>query len=152
MVEVHVAETAAEREDAIAIRKTVFIEEQDVPEHLELDGRDQECLHFVAYDGDDPVGAARLRPLEDTGDAGVTTAKVERVAVLEGRREEGIGEATMATLESTARRRGFEQLILHAQTHVEGFYSRLGYETTSDVFEEAGIPHVEMEKSLVPPS
>ena len=37
---------------------------------------------------------------------------------------------------------------MHAQTPVEGFYRELGYETTSDVFEEAGIEHVEMEKSV----
>jgi len=39
-------------------------------------------------------------------------------------------------------------LVLHGQTRVEGFYERLGYETVSDVFAEAGMPHVEMVKAL----
>jgi len=54
----------------------------------------------------------------------------------------------MSALETTAAQRGIDRLVMHAQTHVEEFYRRLDYETTSDVFEEAGIDHVEMEKEL----
>ncbi|WP_157533048.1 GNAT family N-acetyltransferase, partial [Haloferax profundi] len=50
--------------------------------------------------------------------------------------------------EGEARRHGFDSLFLHGQTSAEGFYHGLDYETTSDVFDEAGIPHVEMEKNL----
>ncbi|NHN58941.1 MULTISPECIES: GNAT family N-acetyltransferase [Halorussus] len=153
--EVRRAETEAEREDALAVRYEVFVEEQGVPEDLEVDGRDDEAIHFVGYDAPEsydesvdggdlrPVAAARLR---EVGDA---TGKVERVAVLEERRGEGWGRAVMAELEATAAaERGLSTLTMHAQTPVEGFYRSLGYETTSDVFEEAGIPHVEMEKTL----
>jgi len=41
-----------------------------------------------------------------------------------------------------------DRLKLHAQTGVEGFYEGLGYGTTGDVFVEAGIDHVPMEKAL----
>ena len=152
--EVRRAETEAEREDALAVRFEVFVEEQDVPEDLEVDGRDDEAIHFVGYadpesndervDGDDPrpVAAARLR---EVGDA---TGKVERVAVVEDRRGDGWGRAIMEELEATAAERDLSTLTMHAQTPVEEFYRSLDYETTSDVFEEAGIPHVEMEKSL----
>ena len=152
--EVRRAETAAEREDALAVRFEVFVEEQDVPEDLEVDGKDDQAIHFVGYaasessdgpaGGDDsrPVAAARLRAVGDD------TGKVERVAVLAERRGEGWGRAIMAELEATAAERGLSTLTMHAQTPVEGFYRSLGYETTGDVFEEAGIPHVEMEKSL----
>ena len=44
--------------------------------------------------------------------------------------------------------RDIDRLLMHAQTHVQAFYLSLDYETTSDVFEEAGIDHVEMEKEL----
>ncbi|WP_435177970.1 GNAT family N-acetyltransferase [Halorussus sp. AFM4] len=152
--EVRRAETDVEREDAFAVRFEVFVEEQGVPEDLEVDGKDDEAVHFVGYAADEssdgsgsdadprPVAAARLR---EVGDA---TGKVERVAVLEERRGDGWGRAIMEELEATAADRGLSTLTMHAQTPVEGFYRSLGYETTSDVFEEAGIPHVEMEKSL----
>ena len=156
-VEVRRAETDAERADALEVRRAVFIDEQGVPEDLEVDGRDDESIHFVAYtdgepsegdserhDTDDsrPIGAGRLR------EVGERVGKVERIAVLQSYRGEGVGRKIMRTLEATAAERGLSKLVMHAQTPVEGFYRDLGYETTSDEFEEAGIPHVEMAKSL----
>jgi predicted GNAT family N-acyltransferase len=118
----------------------VFIEEQGVPEHRELDGRDEEATHFVVYDGDEPVGAARLREYD------ASRAKVERVAVLESRRGEGLGRDLMDAVEAVAESEGYDELLLHAQVPVVGFYERLGYEVTSERFEDAGIPHREMRK------
>ncbi|QLH78526.1 GNAT family N-acetyltransferase [Halosimplex rubrum] len=140
-VDVRVAAGEADREIALAVRREVFIEEQGVPEDIEMDGRDDEAVHFVAVD-DEPVGAARLREVE----SGV--GKVERVAVVADRRGEGVGRDLVARLETAAADRGIDRLVMHAQTRVEAFYERLGYERTSDVFEEAGIDHVEMEKEI----
>jgi predicted GNAT family N-acyltransferase len=158
--------------DAHAVRRAVFIREQGVSEAEEMDGRDGDASHVVAYappagengiagtgvseSGDGPrqsdpggdgpglrpVGTARLRVPEP----GV--AKPERVAVLETYRGEGIGRRLMRAVEQDARERGCERACLHAQTVVESFYRDLGYRTTSNVFEEADIPHVEMEKTL----
>ncbi|MFW6449210.1 MAG: GNAT family N-acetyltransferase, partial [Halobacteriota archaeon] len=132
-----------ELEDAFAVRHEVFVEEQDVDEELEYDEYDDAAVHFVAYDGDEPVGVARLRTLEDD-----RVAKVERVAVLEPRRGEGIGRELMAAVEREAGRLGVAELTMHAQTHAEGFYADLGYERRGSTFAEAGIPHVEMRKRL----
>jgi len=140
--EVQVATTDREREDAFRVRHDVFVEEQGVDESQEYDAHDETATHFVAYDGDDPIGAARLREYED----GV--GKVERVAVLESRRGSGVGRAVMATLEQRAVMRGFDTLVLHAQTQAAGFYRTLGYERRGATFEEADIPHVEMRTSL----
>ena len=147
-VDVRLAASREDREDALAVRRRVFVEEQGVPEDLEVDGRDDEAVHFVATDDGEPVGAARLRGVDADAVPDATTGKVERVAVVPARRGEGIGREIMAELESTAAELGVETLVLHAQLPVEGFYLDLGYETTSDVFEEAGIDHVEMEKLL----
>lgn len=164
-VAVRRAETEAEREDAFEVRYAVFVEEQGVPEDVEVDGKDDEAIHFVGYataestsdsdesndsdsdresdsDSRQPVAAGRLR------EAGDGIGKVERIAVLATHRGEGWGRAIMDELEATARERGLSKLVMHAQMPVKGFYGALGYETTSDVFEEAGIEHVEMEKLL----
>ncbi|WP_396612353.1 GNAT family N-acetyltransferase [Haloferax sp. S1W] len=143
--EVRVVTTADEREDVFAVRQTVFVDEQDVDESLEWDEYDEpdsDAVHFVGYRDGEPVGAARLRESEP----GV--GKVERVAVVKSARGEGWGRRLMAALETEAENRGFERLVLHGQTSAEGFYHRLDYETTSDVFDEAGIPHVKMLKEL----
>ena len=137
-----VADSERERADALAVRHAVFVEGQGIAEDRELDGLDDQATHVVAYDGGEPIGAARLREPE------AETGKVERVAVREGRRGEGWGRRVMATVHTEARERGLTRLVLHAQTEVEGFYRRLGYRTVSDEFEEAGIPHVEMVRDL----
>ena len=61
MVYAKIVETEKEYEDAIFIRRKVFVEEQDVPLHLELDEYDQEAIHFVAYDEETPFGAGRIQ-------------------------------------------------------------------------------------------
>lgn len=127
---------------ALDIRFEVFVAEQDVPEDLELDGRDDEATHFLAHADGEPVGTARLRDYDE----GV--AKVERVAVREEHRREGWGERIMAAVESSAREAGFERVHLAAQVPVVGFYERLGYEAVGEEFMDAGIPHRSMEKSL----
>jgi predicted GNAT family N-acyltransferase len=130
------------REDAFDVRETVFVEEQGVDPKIEYDDHDAHATHFVAYDGDVPVGAARLRdPVDGLG-------KVERVAVLAERRDEGIGRELMEAVEREADRQGLSTLKLHSQTHAAEFYDRLGYERRGEEFEEAGIPHVKMVKSL----
>jgi predicted GNAT family N-acyltransferase len=135
--------TWEEFEDAAtAVRTAVFVDEQGVSEEAELDGNDSDAVQFLARDGDYPVGTARLRFPEPT------VGKVERVAVREPYRGDGVGSELMRAVEAAAREDGATELTLHAQTHVEAFYRQLGYETVSGEFEEAGIPHVEMRKRL----
>jgi len=131
-------------EDAHTVRRIVFIDEQGVSEAEEMDGRDEDATHVVAYDteGGLPVGTARLRRKDER------VGKIERVAVREEYRGEGLGARLMDEIETEARREGCSSITLHAQTAVEEFYEELGYRTTSGVFEEASIPHVEMEKEL----
>jgi predicted GNAT family N-acyltransferase len=137
-----VVETDEQYEDALDVRRAVFVAEQGVPEEMEVDDHEDEATHFVAYDEDgEPIGAARLR------EYGPGVGKVERVAVLQSRRGEGVGAALMDAVEREARGR-FDDLYLHAQLPVEGFYAERGYEREGDEFEEAGIPHVAMRLSL----
>jgi predicted GNAT family N-acyltransferase len=135
------ADTDARYEDALSVRYAVFVDEQGVPEDLEVDEHEDDATHFVAYDDGEPVGAARLREYE----AGV--GKVERVAVRESRRGEGWGAALMDELEATASER-YDELYLHAQLPAAGFYDDRGYVREGEQFEEAGIPHVAMRKRL----
>lgn len=128
--------------EALAVRRAVFVDEQGVPPDREVDEYEDAATHLIARQGGEVVGTARLRALDDA------TGKVERVAVHQAYRGEGLGRRLMDRVETLARERGMGVLVLHSQTAVEGFYETLGYRTTSDVFEDAGIPHVEMEKSL----
>ncbi len=139
MVEIRLAENDRERADAFAVRHRVFVEEQGVDEDLEYDEHDAEATHFVAYDDGEPIG----RPDFGRSRASVAKSNESRSSSRAG---EGIGRALMETLEDEAESRGLSSFILHSQTRVAEFYRRLGYERCGPEFEEAGIPHVEMQK------
>ncbi|MFC0189079.1 GNAT family N-acetyltransferase [Fictibacillus aquaticus] len=130
--------------DALEVRKNVFVVEQQIPEEEEIDALENESLHFVLYDDHTPVGASRLRSYDNGG-------KVERVCILKDWRKKGLGEELMKAMEKEAERLGYSSLLLNAQTQAEDFYKKLGYATVSaHPFLDAGIPHVAMKKKLVP--
>jgi predicted GNAT family N-acyltransferase len=130
-----------EMDDALKVRREVFINEQHVPEDMEIDEHENICIHFVSYDEEQPVAAGRLRPIEEGG-------KVERICVLKNYRKHGLGLQLMQMIEEAAKDRNISKLILNSQTHAENFYVKLGYEPISEVFMDAGIPHVKMQKQL----
>ena len=131
--------------DCLEIRREVFVEGQSVPIDREIDGLDREAEHFLVLgesgDGDRPVGTARLRVVEGR-------AKVERVAVLELFRGMRLGQKLMEALESRARECKLRRVVLNAQVEVIPFYEKLGYRTAGSIFEDAGIPHRSMHKTL----
>jgi predicted GNAT family N-acyltransferase len=134
---------------ALAIREVVFIEEQHVPPSLEHDADDALAFHVLAYDGKHAVGTGRLVPLAQppAGEAGAW-GRVGRMAVLAAHRRCKVGTQILGALEAEARRRGFAGIVLHAQLHAREFYRMAGYAASGPIFEEAGMPHVEMLKRL----
>ena len=123
-----------------AIRRNVFIEEQGVPEDLEWDEHDAAAVHLLAISADGlPIGCARLLP----------DGHVGRMAVLAAWRGRGVGQALLLSAQDAARARGHVLLKLSAQTHAAGFYARAGFAAVGEAYEEAGIPHIAMQKPLV---
>ena len=127
---------------AYVVRETVFVREQAVPRTIEYDGHDRDAVHVLAFADDTPVGTARLRVVAPR------TAKFERLAVHEQYRNRGIGSRIFDELEAIARERECTEAVFHAQTRLQSFYERRGYEAVGDPFDEAGIPHVKMRQSL----
>ena len=122
-----------------AVRRAVFIEEQGVPETLEWDELDAGAVHLLATTEDGtPIGCARL----------LSDGHIGRMAVLPGWRRHGIGRALLAAAIDAARGRGHRILMLSAQTHAAGFYAEAGFAAAGDEYEEAGIPHIAMQKSI----
>jgi predicted GNAT family N-acyltransferase len=138
-------ESAERMADARAIRRRVFIEEQHVPEELELDEDDQRAVHALALMDGRAVGCGRFVA------HGEVEVKIGRMAVLTELRGTGVGRAILEFLMSEARRRGFLRAVLHAQLSAQGFYLKQGFVPVGPVFEEAGISHRKMERPLQPP-
>ncbi|CAM3980209.1 GNAT family N-acetyltransferase [Bacillus paramycoides] len=131
-------------ETAFHIRKEVFVKEQGVPLEDEFDTFDrigEECKHILVYYNELPVGTGRIRFVDGIG-------KLERICILKDYRKYGLGKVIIQSLEEIARNKEANKVKLHGQTHAEGFYKKLGYQTSSDVFMEDGIPHILMTKEL----
>lgn len=141
-VEIRVADLPTDLPHIHQIRYVVFQIEQGVAPELEFDDQDEEAQHLLAYLEGQPVGTARLRSLD------AQTAKIERVAVLRSVRGLGIGKQLMEQALAVLAAANVAEAQIHAQTAVEVFYQRLGFEPEGAPFEEAGIPHITMRKRL----
>ena len=127
-----------------ALRRVVFIDEQNVDAALEVDGRDAQALHILARLGPDPVGCARL--LIDG-----ETAKIVRVCVLREHRGAGVGRALMrATVAVAMAQPGLRRAKLGSQVHALKFYAALGFVAVGPEYMEAGIAHRDMALDLFP--
>jgi predicted GNAT family N-acyltransferase len=121
------------------IRRTVFIEEQKVPEKLEWDETDAECTHVLATNNDNkPVATARI-----TADG-----HIARMAVLKAHRKHGLGTGMLKKLTDHARELELRRVTLNAQITAMPFYARYGFVAISDEFMDAGIPHKTMQLEL----
>lgn len=124
-----------DREHLIDIRRQVFIEEQNVPEALEIDGQDAYCTHVVALLPDHAaVGTARL----------LSDGHIGRMCVLQAYRKHGIGAKMLLKLIEIARLQERTKVGLNAQVQALPFYQRFGFIEDSDIFLDANIPHRHM--------
>ncbi len=135
-------ETRADIQRAYAIRRRVFIEEQRVPEEIEMDADDSHAFHALAILDGDPVGCGRMV------EQGASEVKIGRMAVIRDFRKTGVGANILRFLIDRARQRGFHRVVLHAQLSAEGFYLKEGFIAVGGVFDEAGIAHRRMERDL----
>ena len=143
MVEVRVGTWDELGDAAKAIRTEVFVQEQKIPAEMEWDAADAECVHAVACNRFG-LALATGRLLQHV--PGV--AKIGRMAVSQTMRGSGVGRHVLEALMKAAKARGDREAILHAQSSAVNFYLRAGFTPRGPEFEEAGIPHVEMVRSL----
>ncbi len=121
------------------IRRTVFIEEQHVPEALEWELDDQSAIHLLATNNHgNPVGCARMK----------ADGHIGRMAVLMPYRQQGVGRQLLKQLLQIASTAGHHTVRLDAQSHAISFYQQCGFTLCSEEFIDAGIPHRSMELIL----
>ena len=125
---------------ALSIRRTVFIEEQQVPEVIEIDEHDRLddpiCTHFMIVVDGLPAGTARTL---NKGDR----IKIQRFAILAQYRKGGYGSIFLNEIEQY---HASSHYVLSAQEHAIPFYEKNGYSVCSEVYLEANIRHKDMEK------
>ena len=124
-------------EQAFAIRRKVFVEEEGVDPKLEYDQHEETAHHYLLIIAGKPIATARWRET----DAGI---KLERFAVLPEFRNRGFGEIILKEVLKDVRKEG-KRVYLHSQLRAVPFYERNGFRKLGEVFYEANMGHFYME-------
>ena len=135
---VHVSQTE-DLTTCLMLRRRVFIEEQGVSEADELDDLDAVSMHLLVWADGKPVGTARV--LSKGNDA-----KIGRMCVLKTHRSKGLGAMLIREALHIAKSDPTKsRAVLGAQTHAIEFYEGLGFAAFGPEYDDAGIPHRDME-------
>jgi predicted GNAT family N-acyltransferase len=141
VVKIKKAENQFDFFNCMQIRTDVFIIEQNVSPTIELDEYDPTAIHFIAYEGDTPLGTARLVIIDNHG-------KVGRVAVNKAARGKKVGKKLMVAIEEYSKSIDLDYLVLGAQLAAMPFYEKLDYIAFGEIFLDAEIEHKNMKKDL----
>lgn len=145
MTELKFVKTQAELEKVLNIRRNVFINEMGVPESIELDELDtltSQCKHILVLYNKEPIGTARCNLTTDK------KLKIQRFCFLPKYRKLGFGKMLLEFIENEFFKDGYNHFFLEAKFSVHEFYEKCGYKKAGDVFTEANVPHIKMEKEL----
>jgi predicted GNAT family N-acyltransferase len=123
-----------------AIRNAVFTLGQGIDEAIDFDGQDPDALHVLVSVGDKVVATGRL----------LNDGHIGRLAVLEENRGQGAGTHAVRALVHQAQRLGLKRVYLGSQMQAVDFYRGLGFRERGEPFMEAGIEHIEMERTFTP--
>ena len=140
-MQIKVAQTQSDFFQIVRIRAEVFIREQNVDSEIEMDIKDDTAIHCLATLNNKPAGCLRILMNDD----GVT---IGRVAVLKPYRRMKIGKAMMEFVETLPEVKEKGKIAVHAQLTARDFYLNCGFHEVSDIYEEANILHVSMEKEI----
>lgn len=127
---------------ALAIRKTVFVSEQNISLTDELDNLDATTWHYVAFVDHQPIATARVLPEKNN------QWHIQRVATLKAFRHQGIASAIIKKIIADANTNNITQLTLGAQLTAKEFYQTLGFSSIGPEFIDANIRHVTMIKKI----
>ena len=128
------------------LRHQVFAQEQGIAADLMCDAHDDSGVHAVFVNlVEQPIACGRL--VHETAANG-HVGRIGRMAVARPLRSSGLGGQLLQSLVDASRQRGDRAVTLHAQVSAQAFYEKHGFVPQGPVFDEAGIPHIEMQKSF----
>ena len=132
--------------ECLNVRRVVFQVEKGIPKDIDLDEFDcinDACEHFLVRYQYESVGTVRCRL-----DFEEKEIRLQRFCILSDCRTFGLGRRLLEFIEAYYQNKGFDWIRLDAKFAVHGFYEKSGYKAVSDVFMEAGVEHVKMEKRI----
>jgi ElaA protein len=127
------------------LRNEVFVVEQNCV-FQDADGKDQKCYHLMGVVNGELVAYARLVPAKVSYDY----VSIGRIVTSPSFRSKGAGKALVSTaIEQCNSLFGEQTIKIGAQLYLKHFYETFGFKQTSEVYDEDGIPHIEMVRPAV---
>lgn len=123
-----------------AAREEVFVVGQKV-NYVDADGMDKKASHLWCEDGGNIVAYARIFA------PGIKFAEASfgRVLTTDKYRAMGHGKAIVSEIISRIRtHHGAVKIKISAQAHLQKFYEDFGFKVTSEIYDDVGIPHIDM--------
>ncbi|MDJ0291418.1 GNAT family N-acetyltransferase [Bacillus safensis] len=123
-------------------RVNVFVVEQTCL-YPEIDHRDQEALHLIAKENGVIVAYCRIFQ----NGIMYKEASIGRVLVTQAGRKKGYGKLLLIKALEKLSELGETTVKIQAQAYLKSFYESFGFKAVSDVYDEDGIPHLDMVKT-----
>ena len=120
---------------AFAVRAACFVGELDVPYSEEFDGHDFSATHIIAYVGNEPAGAVRVRWFQ-------SFAMPERLAVLQRFRGHNIGQLLLERCRTLAVSRGCNMLYVQALPADVKYWEKQGWRRLVAEGTSSGPKHI----------
>lgn len=126
-------------------RFEVFVQEQKIICEEELDGIDNKCI-YVFLEEDKRIAAyCRIVP------SGINYENISigRVLVIKDHRKKGLAQEMLNVTIDYIRETLLEnKVVLSSQLYVKELYESVGFVVSSEIYDEAGIPHVKMHRYI----
>lgn len=129
--------------EVLSFRQSIFVVEQK-SWYQDLDGLDKISDHLLLKKDEQLVGYLRLTP------PGIKykTPSIGRIAVIESLRGLSIGSRLVDEgLKRSLENYMTDKSTISAQEYLIKFYEGHGFKVSGDVYEEDGIPHIQMIKN-----
>ena len=132
--------SAEEMYTVLCVRQEVFVLEQECL-YLDADGKDRKSFHLMGFDGNELMAYARIV------EPGISYKEVSIGRILSSKNARGTGAGVELMNQALTRIElmyGKVPVRISAQSYLEKFYKKFGFEPTGKEYLEDEIPHMEM--------
>tara|TARA_Y100001949_G_C15845460_1_gene268199 strand:+ start:211 stop:648 length:438 start_codon:yes stop_codon:yes gene_type:complete len=120
------------------LRKPLGMSKDTIKDELE----DRSFHLFAVNDQKEIIGSGRLH--FNNGNEG----QIRYMAVTNSVQRKGLGSEIVLELETIAKNKGIQEMVLNARENAINFYLSLGYKKKEPYKSDTGIPHITMRKKL----
>ena len=134
--------TLDELHQILTLRSQIFVVEQKCL-YQDPDQQDQISFHLFLKEQEEVIGYLRMIPLKND----FSSVAIGRVCIKEEYRKRKLGHDLLhLALNHIDKQWRSDEVLISAQEYLIPFYKSFGFKSTSEVYDEDGIPHIDMQR------